>query len=262
MSTRTTVFVSLLAWAVFLAFGSGNTQFHSSPVEEQPAGPPKIVPVASSIHFDTEAILQQASQMAKADWLWTRIRERRVQGEMPWTSEATLQRGPNGCCRLEMETRMGFGSTRKSIVISDGRILAKVTPLNAAKPKIESWPLPEEDSIRATVLDRHNCGGPAAILEQLRARGSNWSAQPASVNDRPGLALIANLAPAAADALAPKYARIFLDAESLWVFRAEWWSDVPERGALLYQIEFLNPRVNQPLSLEECQQTFSYQVKS
>lgn len=264
MSTRSSVFLSLLAWAVFLAFGSRNTQFHSSPVETPPAAPPQIVTTQSSIVLDADAILLQAHELvAKADWLATLVRQRRHLCETPWSGEATLQRGPNGCCRFESEMRLDTGASRKVFVISDGHVLAKIVPRAGGKPHIDSYPMPAEVAAKNTILERQGCGGPASVLAEARARGTNWIAQPASVGDRPGVAMTGEFRPATVDGVAPKFVRLFLDAESLWLTRGEWLNDHPDRsGKIIYEVEFLNPRLNQPLTLEECQRAFSYQTGS
>jgi len=120
----------------------------------------------------------------------------------------------------------------------------------------------DDPAARNIVLANNGCGGPAIVFAQMRTRGTEWTAQPAALDDRPGVALTGLLSPASADAqsgIEPKGARLFLDAETLWLTRAEWWSEHPERGGvLLYEIEFLRPRLNQPLALEECDRVFSY----
>lgn len=264
MSTRTTVFISLLAWAVFLLFGSGNTQFLSSPADTAPTSPPQLVPVQGNYHLDADSILQQAQERAsQCEWLFTRIKQRRIRGDFLWTSDSTLQRGPNGCCRLETDMGYKKGLPRKVTVVSDGRVVARITPGTAAKPKIESWPLSKDLAEREISFDRFGCSGPAKSIEQARARGSSWVAVPALVDDRPGVAITGQFAPNSTESVTPKAIRLFLDAENLWVYRMEWWTDLPgQDGLLIHEVEYLSPRINQPLSIDECQRVFSYQLES
>ena len=266
MSTRSSVCISLLAWAVFLVFGSMNAQFLSSPVAALPTPSPQIAPVPAHINLDAHAILEQAhAAVDKVEWMAVDVRQKKRQGETPWSSEGTLQRGPNGCCRLERAMRTGTANPNRMTVVSDGKIMARVASSAGAKPKIESWPLPDDPAAKNAILANHGCGGPATVFAQMRASGTDWAAQPAALGDRPGVALTGMLPAQSADLQTgpdPKSARLFLDAETLWLTRAEWWSEHPDRGgAILYEIEFLRPRVNQPLSLDECGRVFSYRAE-
>lgn len=263
MSMRSSVLVSLLAWSVFLVFGSVSAPLFLTPADSSAAPSPQIAPVPNHINLDARAILEQAHiAIEKVEWLAADVRQKKRQGEARWTSEATLQRGPNGCCRLELTIHTGTTNANCLTVISDGKVMARVTRTDDTKPKVESWPLPDEPTARSVVLANNGCGGPATVFAQMRARGADWTAQPAAVNDRPGVAVTGLLSSVTTDSvlgIEPKSARLFLDAETLWLTRAEWWSDHPERGgALLYEIEFLQPRLNQPLSHEECDRVFSY----
>jgi hypothetical protein len=265
MSTRSSVLVSLLAWAVSLVLGSVYAYFLSAPPEAPPAPSPQIAPAPAHINLDSDAILAQAlASVEKLEWLAVEVRQKKRQGETRWSSEGTLQRGPGGCCRFEFALRTGSATPSRTLVVSDGKIVARITPVAGAKPKIESWPLPEEPAARTDILVNNGCGGPASVLAQAKSRGAGWVAQPAALSDRPGLALTGLLSALPTEAQMgsePKCVRLFLDAETLWLTRAEWWSEHPERGGVLvYDIEFLRPRVNQPLSLEECGRVFSYQA--
>ena len=262
MSTRSSVLISLLAWAVFLAFGSWNTQFHSSPSDTPSTPTPQIAPTPTNFHLDALALLEQAhAAVENLDWLACEVRQKKGQGESPWSSDGTLQRGPQGCCRLELAMRTGSATPGRTIVVSDGRILARIMSSGGTKPTIETWPMPDDRPTQNAVLALQGCGGPATVLAQVRARGSDWTAQPASLGDRPGLAITGQLTAAPTAGTLPKNARLFLDAETLWLSRAEWWSDQPDRSVLLYEIEFGRPRINQPLSLDECARLFSYRAE-
>ena len=59
----------------------------------------------------------------------------------------------------------------------------------------------------------------------------------------------------------PRICQIYLDAQTLWPHRVEWWAfQEQEQGAfLLLQLEFRDPRINQPLSHEACAREFTYE---
>jgi hypothetical protein len=263
MMTRSSLCASFLAWGVFLILGSSNTQFHSSPGEAPTASLPQVHPAPSNIHLDAVAILDAACRVVDVDWLFTRVQQRRLHGDMPWSSEATLQIGPKGCRRLDSETRFGSSSTRRTLVICDGQILARVTPIAGGSPKVESWKAPAEAQV--AFFERFGCGGPGGLLAVARARGHEWIAEPATANDRPAVAITGKLiAPQAAtgakaDLLTDTRMRLFLDGETLQLVRAEWWTDAPTHGGVLvFEVEFPDLRVNQPLSTDDCQRAFSY----
>jgi hypothetical protein len=261
MSTWSSVPISLLAWAIFLAFSSRSDSFQSMPADVPPLGP-QIAPLPANVHLDAKTILEQAYiSVANLDWLALDVRQAKRRGETPWSSEGSLQRGPNHCCRLEVAMRTGSSEPSRIVVVSDGKVLARVTPSVGAKPKIESVKMPEQPTMRTDLLAIYGCGGPATILGQAHARGSDWSAQPALLGERPCLALTCRLT--TTDTSESKNIRLFVDAETLWLTRAEWWSEHPEHGgSLLYEIEFLQPRINQPLTMEECERVFSYRPES
>jgi hypothetical protein len=57
----------------------------------------------------------------------------------------------------------------------------------------------------------------------------------------------------------PRCCRLYLDAQTLWPHRVEWWGAEAPRsgGVLLFQAEFRDPVINQPLWPEQCQREFT-----
>lgn len=57
----------------------------------------------------------------------------------------------------------------------------------------------------------------------------------------------------------PRQCRLYLDAETLWPARVEWWGpDPPREGeCLLVQMEFRDPVLNRPLPAEQCIRGFA-----
>lgn len=257
MSTRMSLLNAFLAWAVFLFFGSGSAQFLSSPPEPPAPASAQLLETPATIVLDAAAILQSAYRTYdSADWLAVDVRQRRLRGDR-WESAGSLQIGPNGCCRSDMTTHVG--AARRVLVVSDGRIVAKIVTLENDEPKVEGSALSQVDGERKATLAQLGCAGPAAILQQAIARGTDWAAQPAGFGDRPAIVLTGQLIPLSDDPAAPKFLRLYFDAERLHLARAEWSSDRPERGGIImFDAEFTNSRINQPLSQSDCEKVFSY----
>lgn len=267
---RSAIIVSLLAWGAFLASGSDRltsalTSLSAAPeTAEKPKGP-EVAPPAESVTLDAAEILAQAQSMVeRAEWLFTEVRQE-CRDKNGWSSRGTLQRGPKGCCRLDVSVARG-GRTSRVIFVSDGRVLARSSTTQSAiqgSAKVEAWPLPDDVAARDTMLVTHNCGGPGPILAQARARGSQWTAQLAVHAGRPSIAVAGTLpTPTAGMALA-KNVRLFLDAETLALTRAEWWTDTAEQGGtILLEIEFENTRLNEVLTVEQCIEAFTLRPES
>jgi hypothetical protein len=56
----------------------------------------------------------------------------------------------------------------------------------------------------------------------------------------------------------PRQCRIILDGQSLWPGAIEWWGPVAGNEALLARTEYLQPKINQPLTPQECDSAFSF----
>ena len=60
----------------------------------------------------------------------------------------------------------------------------------------------------------------------------------------------------------PRQCRLYLEAPTLWPHRVEWWGPLRANAgdALLLQMEFRDPIINQPLSAERCAREFGFPV--
>ena len=79
-------------------------------------------------------------------------------------------------------------------------------------------------------------------------------------------ALPANPVPTSADAsrpeLLPRQCRLYLDIDTLWPHRIEWWGCEASHfnDVALLQMEFRDPVLNQPLSTDRCDREFTFPV--
>jgi hypothetical protein len=223
-----------------------------------------IEPIEST---GASVVADAVERHARVDWLAVKIRQRQSGTEPHWTAEGILQRGPNGCTRLTMSYRNGDNQTHSSEMICDGRVLAQVIHRPGRGPEINGWELPATAEGREEILNKYGCGGPSALLRHLAGRIPKWEVRRLRQGDRlrvqttgvlveqPEKETFSGKIPAQ-----KKVIRLSFDASTLWLDRVEWWSDLPEAGGrLLWEQEYLDPRIGQALSLEECARVFSYQ---
>jgi hypothetical protein len=115
-------------------------------------------------------------------------------------------------------------------------------------------------------------GGAFDLLQTMRSR-LEWSRMETVRREgRAFIKLTGTWSSESAEALAPtggswpdglpQQCRLYLDAETLWPHRVEWWGpDVPRSAdVLLVQMEFRDPVLNQPLSAEGCAREFGLPV--
>jgi hypothetical protein len=201
-------------------------------------------------------------------WLQVTLWQRMTGAESTIESQGSLQIGPRNCARLDLTLSAGACPGRW-LVVSDGHALAQVVQLGKSTPKVntrllvpqgqdaeQSGQAPSAEALRAL-----GCGGPHPLLKDLRARLRDLTLETGLSKGRPVARLHGRLdaAPAAGTAVIADFCYLYLDPETLWPARLEWWGANAERvHRLLLEIEFRDPLVNRPLSLTECMRVFSY----
>jgi hypothetical protein len=204
-------------------------------------------------------------------WLQVTLWQRMSTPESAFESQGALQIGPRNCARLDLTVRTGANPGRW-LVVSDGHALAQVVQLGTGTPTVTTrllepqtqeadppGPTPANEALRAL-----GCGGPYPLLKELRGRLRDLTLQTGLFQGRPvarlhGRLKIAPSAPATGTAVGADFCYVYLDPQTLWPIRLEWWGANPERvQRLLLEIEFRDPQVNRPLSLTECMRVFSY----
>jgi hypothetical protein len=208
----------------------------------------------------------------KIAWLGLNTWQKQVDGDAGFEAEGRLVRGPNQCARLEMTVHRGPKPTQV-VTVSDGMVLARVyrqadrpatvTTRQLATPSRTSTS-PRDIEL---VLNEHGCGGPywllkdlQSILDNLQAVAGIWKGKRVvrlTGSVKGGLAVC----PESRDGLMAQTCNLYLDADSLWPHRIEWWASPQpdEHDVLLVQLEFRGPQINQPLSHEDCVREFTYQ---
>ena len=191
-------------------------------------------------------------RLAQVDWLAVKIRQRRPGTDAKWLAEGTLQRGPNGCSRLTMSYRSGASETHSSEMISDGRVLAQVIHRPGKEPGNRQLGVVGIHGKREELLDKYGCGGPYALLRHLAGRVATWQLGHVRQGDRVLVQTTGEFVDQPDKVTAQRrVVRLSFDAATFWLERVEWWSDQPESGGrLLWNQEYLEPRIGEALSLE------------
>jgi hypothetical protein len=244
-----------------------------SPASSFVPQPISLAPDLSDVGSSASSLLDRAVARlapARLTWLKVTLWQRMAGSDVPFESEGTLQLGPQHCARLDLSVRTGAIASRW-LVVSDGNAVAHVVQLGAGAAKVKSQLLkPAVEHGQAPpppagqTLRELGCGGPHALLVDLRGRMRDLTAQTGRLDAKPlvrvhGRLDAAQLAPHAGTAVAADFCYVYLEAQTLWPARLEWWGhDVKASPRLLLEMEFRRPELNRPLSLDECIRAFSY----
>jgi len=204
----------------------------------------------------------------KVQWLQMTVWQRVHCDDFGFQAEGRFLAAPGRRRRLRLDVRVG--RTRANVqVISDGQRLCHRTQVCQETPAVTHLDLPAEpDGAAEGLLQRHGVGGVTALLQALRdhlqqprREAALWGgskvirltgAWPVSA------ARLASLPEDQPASSVPRSCRVFLDPQTLWLRRAEWWGMGPGgTGALLSQVEFRDPVINHPLTMRQAAAEFS-----
>jgi hypothetical protein len=239
------------------------------------AAEPLTLPTELGPAANAASVLDRAIERLSPEcvvWLETKVHQRRLAGPIAFESEGTLLIGPNFCARLELAVRTGALSGRW-LVVSDGHAYAHVSQVAEDAPVIVSGLLalaPDADQPAsrppAERLRELGCGGPLPLLQDLRSRLRDLTAQAGRYLGRPVVRIQGRLAGGAFaenTAIRADFCYVYFDACALWPSRIEWWVANPrDAPRLQLEIDFRDPQLNRALSLEECTQAFTYRPES
>jgi hypothetical protein len=258
------VFVLLFSCTLLLVMGALDRQ---STGYSSVAGA-AFVAQSSEIEPSAAQILARAAanvDPANVQWLTCKIWQKQIAEELSFEAEGRLVRGPNQCGRFEMKVRTGDNAT-EVVTVSDGIGLAHSCrhvgkPAQVATLKFvtaEDRPLPPEH-IEA-ILHSYGCTGPYQLLKDLEARLENWQLATGTWKDRAILRLTGSVKndPAESSEMNPKTCHVFLDEQTLWPLRVEWWAPRDGGDYLFLAMEFRDAVVNLPLSHDDCVREFTF----
>ena len=229
----------------------------------------------ASAAFDRAVALLDPGRLA---WLETKLWQRVRVEDVTCEAEGRFLSGPGHRFRLDLKTHRG-ATDRTVQVVSDGRTLWQATRLGegtwgrSSRLRLnEVLALLDRPDTAPVVRDEfyqgQGCGGLPTLLPSLRRRVEWVRKEAVRRNDRLFVKLSGAWTPAAAAALAPagkpwpahlpRQCRLYLDPETSWPHRLEWWGPDPARGGdvPLVEVEFRDPMFNRPLSAEQCAREF------
>ena len=234
----------------------------------QPAPPADVAPDPAA-----GAALDRALALLAPDrlrWLEVTLWQRITIADLSCEAEGRYLAAPGGRFRIDLKTHHG-NCTGALQVINDGTTLweaTKIGPGNWGEYKryrVEAVRQELDDpatapAVRDEFVRDQNCAGVLALLPALRERMTWFRLERVRRDGRLLVKLSAAWKPAEAEALVPagtpwpddlpRQVRLYLDPESSWPHRLEWWGPDPGRpdDSLLIQMEFRDPVLNRPLS--------------
>lgn len=246
---------------------------------------PSIVPPAPTPSPDAaaERCLEQSLDAFKAErvkWLEISIWQKVQLPGCAYEADGSYRLAPGQRFRLEMHTHPG-GGEGTMLSVSDGHYLwqaerpgsggwENVTRVNLSEV-FSVMSGPAEPQLRCEFLQRPHFQGILPLLRNLSCR-LVWAR--GEVIRQAGVKLIhlvgvwpkekaLKYAPAdeAWPAALPRQCHLYLDAQTYWPRRVEWWGPFTAGGVdrLLVQMEFRDPVLNRPLTDDVCARLFAFQ---
>jgi hypothetical protein len=213
-------------------------------------------------------------------WLETTLWQKACVAQFTYEAQGHFLAAPNNRFHLELTTRQGRGAATY-LVVSDGQALWEGTRFEDGAwhnlvrvdlQQILQGGLREgpAESLQTEWMPQAMFGGVRPVLHALRACMTWTNRESVRRQGRVFIKLTGSLSEATAKTLAlpgqswpngvPHACRLYLDSESLWPFRLEWWGRQTPRSSetLLVQMEFRDPIFNQPISPERCAKEFTF----
>jgi hypothetical protein len=274
MLQRNLVLVAVFACPLLLVMGALDYQSSSS----TPAATPSFIAQPIAVAADVaslapgDLLVQAAARLAPevTPWLIVKTWQRQTDEHGRFEAEGRLVRGPNQCARLETSLQ-GRAEPATILTVSDGVVLARAykTAGKRAIVTADSFLTPVRKSPEEVekVLAAHGCGGPHSVLkdlervlESLQETRGVWEGKSVirltgSIKEQPAKP---GQVPSGT---AAKVCRLFLDAQTLWPHRVEWWAALPVQSddCPLLELEFRDPQINQAMGHDDCAREFTYQ---
>jgi hypothetical protein len=232
----------LLAVAAFLLVGWSTSRHEAGPPSEPTVPLPPARPDADAVRLLDAAARALDPQQVK--WVETTVWQKVTLADFAYQAEGRYRAGPDHRFRLELRTRQGDteGLLR---VVSDGRVIRqevwidnKLSESSVTEEQTPALARPAGDELARNPL----AGGVAALVDSLRQQMVWVARQTVRRGDRPYHRLTGVWPGASppAEARTPRLARLYLEPQTLWPHRLEWWGlDPPRAGdVLLMQTEF------------------------
>lgn len=245
------------------------------PVAPVPQPPPKADPGATRLLHDAV----QRLDWKKLGWVDTAFwQQADVQG-FTFQAEGNYVSAPDRRFRLDVRVRVG-ATVGKLEVVSDGSTLwegmkigsfpPRVTKLDLVKVLDEmKGPAADVDPLRDEFFQTQSFRGITPLVQGIEQRMTVTGQEKVRRDGRDMTRLTAVWSqPLQAGlqwpAFLPRQCQLYLapaGSENVpWPYRLEWWGPAAQPGseALLYAMEFREPKINQPLAAEQAARAFKY----
>jgi len=273
----------VLACSTLLLTGGLN---HRAAPSAPPAPSAGVDPLASSGTPGGSEVLEAAARAfapERVPWMQMTLWQRVDHADLTYEAQGRYLSAPGHRLRLDLKVVVGHAQGELQM-ISTGTTLccssrldpdapATVTTVDFARTAEQSAtergarPAGNIAEAAERILQEQGCPGVAPLLRTVRERlrDPHWKKgqwQEHEVIQVAGTWSSESGGPAGIQAaLLPQLreCRVYLDARTLWPYRIEWWgSSSPRQQARpLMQVEYREPILNQPLSLDRCAREFA-----
>jgi hypothetical protein len=199
----------------------------------------------------------------KIPWFTATIWQRMSVGDWGYESSSRVVLGPGHCARLELDVSGRQGKS-KMLVVSDGKTIAKALLFGDEEPEVIATKLAEKDrpDARQRELNDHGCCGPWVLVQRFFPHLHKWQARRAQDPKEKLIKLSANAMSEVTGLPIPPglpvRCHLYLDETTYWLTRLEWAQVTPGGEEVLLEMEFREPKLNEPLSDEHCVREFSF----
>jgi hypothetical protein len=249
----------------------------------KPAASQSPLSVGSSPANDPAAlaILDQAiATLApeRVQWMETKVWQQVKCEDFVYQASGRLVIASGDRMRFDVNVRVGQ-TVGKLRLVNNGAAVWQSIQTGREKVVVQRWEMPvlsdtlktsaDVAQARTRLLEEHGCLGLASMLRKLRQgvqsaqlRQQRWNGHEVQIvsavwpMDDGSLASMPEFS---RPRLLLRQCRIYLDAQTSWPHRVEWWgAEQPHQpNQMLVQTEYREPVLNQPLSPERCAGEFA-----
>jgi hypothetical protein len=231
-----------------------------SPSSTQVTAPPPTLPLRPD--DGASQALSRVLEMLSSDracWIEAHLWQKVDVPPLTFQAEGLYLSGPEHRLRLDLRIR-SEDATSHLLLVSDGQTLWQARQLAGSAASVTRMELrkvldalgrPEAAAVRAAFYQDQFFAGLVPLLSVLKEQVTFTRLDHTRWRERDVLLLSgarSNTAAGAYPLHLPRQCRLFLDAQSLWPYRIEWWGpETKDAGdVLLSQLEFRDPVLNKP----------------
>jgi hypothetical protein len=222
-------------------------------------------------------------EATRSQWLRTTLWEAATLPGVNYVAEGRYLSGPDGQLRLELTTRCGSKQGNMRIVSDGCRTMKVVTGDDNVRTEtrfVDAEPIVNRskgrfnrEEVRRNFLEGRSCKGPREQLDQAAAQLTWVEKEKVRREGKVYYRLTGLCKPSPTEPpmeddpelrVAIRQCRLYLDENTLWPSRIEWWgsasADVPL--SLLFQYEYRNPLIDKALPASKVEDEFRVDPKA